>query len=279
MIIVYDSDKLNKVFQTFANVMRTKVTFIDKNFNLIGFENYKRREFCFKLFEDETEHLKCTQNYHNNLRMLNEEKKEYHLMCRLGCMDCHYPLFIDDTFVGYIQYGSMRTCKKLSDTGYEFGSSTKQLDELAKLYEESEYFEPERIESIHDIVKILADYILKNGLIRIKHNELIERAEIYIENHLGERLTVENICKALAVSKNSLYTNFSKELSCSVNDYITQKRMECSKHLLTSTQKTINEICTEIGISDSSYFSKVFKKKTGMSALEFRKQFSVEYGG
>jgi YesN/AraC family two-component response regulator len=47
-------------------------------------------------------------------------------------------------------------------------------------------------------------------------------------------------------------------------------RIEESKHLLTSTDDSIVDICLAVGFEDQSYFSKVFKKYTGMTPKQYR---------
>ena len=48
------------------------------------------------------------------------------------------------------------------------------------------------------------------------------------------------------------------------------RRMERAKHLLKNPDKSIKEICAEVGYSDPNYFSRIFKKYQGVSPTEYK---------
>lgn len=56
-----------------------------------------------------------------------------------------------------------------------------------------------------------------------------------------------------------------------VNDFITLQRINRAKYLLIQTNKNLSEICQEIGLNDTSYFCKLFKRKAGYSPVQYRK--------
>ena len=63
-----------------------------------------------------------------------------------------------------------------------------------------------------------------------------------------------------------------KLLHQSVSEIIETRKLMEAKRLMTSTDKTISEIAFEIGYNEKSYFSKVFKKKSGQTPTEFREE-------
>jgi len=64
-------------------------------------------------------------------------------------------------------------------------------------------------------------------------------------------------------------------LQQSVSEIIETRKLVEAKNLLTSTDKTIAEIAYELGYNENSYFSNVFKKKSGQTPGEFREEMKT----
>lgn len=96
-----------------------------------------------------------------------------------------------------------------------------------------------------------------------------------VEQNLGnENFSVEEISKALGVSRVQLYRKVKALLDCSVTDYIVNRRLKKAKFLLINERYTIAEITYMVGFSSPNYFSTVFKSKYGMRPSEFKRNQS-----
>ena len=93
----------------------------------------------------------------------------------------------------------------------------------------------------------------------------------YIKQHLSVTLSIPEIAENVFVSKSTLTKRFQKELSMSVNEYVTDTIMFEAVKLLLSTDLSILAISERFGFSDQFYFSRRFKAKFGKSPREFRK--------
>lgn len=106
-----------------------------------------------------------------------------------------------------------------------------------------------------------------------KYSHYIQDAISYIQSHLSEPLSLEDIAKHVHVNESYLSRTFKKECGYSVTNYITTLRMEKAKELLAENHILTYEVSFQVGISDPSYFSLLFKKHTGLSPKEYRNQF------
>lgn len=104
-----------------------------------------------------------------------------------------------------------------------------------------------------------------------KVNALYENIVSYINENYRENLTLENI--ATACNANRFYINhvFSKNSGTTITHYIMNKRMDHATNLLTNTNLTITQIALDSGFNNLNYFCRMFKKHTGRTPREYRK--------
>lgn len=95
------------------------------------------------------------------------------------------------------------------------------------------------------------------------------------ENSFQEKHTLNALAKEYSLSVSSLSHRFKKQTGLSVMDYLISCRIAAAKRLLATTSKGIGEIVEECGFSDSSNFSRCFKRLHGMSPTKFRKIYNV----
>lgn len=101
-------------------------------------------------------------------------------------------------------------------------------------------------------------------------HEIIEAASEFINQRLTEDLTVFTLAEQFHVARNYFSRLFKKEMGEGCNEYITRKRIEKAKHLLTVSRLKTYEVAEQVGYHDTNYFSLAFKKNTGLSPTEFR---------
>lgn len=92
----------------------------------------------------------------------------------------------------------------------------------------------------------------------------------YIENHLGEPLTLDGIAAHFYVSRSAVSKLFREEMDTSFHRFLTQRRLILAKQLISEGEgmERVAELC---GFSDYSVFYKAFKKEYGLSPREFAK--------
>lgn len=96
--------------------------------------------------------------------------------------------------------------------------------------------------------------------------------EQYIEQNYQSRITLDEIASALHANGSYLSRLYKNKTGKNLFDAILDRRMETARQYLIHTDMKTYEISKSVGIEDSGYFSKMFKKKTGISPKEFRKR-------
>lgn len=101
-------------------------------------------------------------------------------------------------------------------------------------------------------------------------NYLVEHAKQYIREHLDERIVLQDIADTFNVSPNYLSQLFKKFENIGISEYISTLKIQKSQELLKDGNLKIYEIADQLGFESAFYFSKVFKKVTGVSPKDFR---------
>lgn len=102
--------------------------------------------------------------------------------------------------------------------------------------------------------------------------EYIENACEYIRDHLDdERLSIADVADYVFLNQVYFGRVFKQVMKISFKQYLLKTRMEYAKQLLSESDDSINDICVKVGISNPSYFSKLFKQDTGMLPSEYKR--------
>lgn len=96
----------------------------------------------------------------------------------------------------------------------------------------------------------------------------------YIKNNYQLNFTAENLARQFSISRTGLYTLFRDIFGMTVNEYITNCRIVRAKDLLINTEYSVEIISDMVGCSSISTFSRLFKIRTDMSPLKYRKKYS-----
>ncbi len=97
----------------------------------------------------------------------------------------------------------------------------------------------------------------------------------YIEENLGEEISLETLASFSGMSKNGIIAMFLRLYGTTPIKYITNARLYRAEELLKNTEKPITELALECGFCDSNYFSRVFKAYRGKTPREYRKASKI----
>lgn len=107
-------------------------------------------------------------------------------------------------------------------------------------------------------------------------DEVVKKAQAYIEAHLEEKISVEHMCTKFSVGRRNFDRRFIRATGNTPLEYSQRVKIESAKKSFETCRKTINEVMYEVGYSDVKAFREVFKKVTGMSPLEYRSRYNKE---
>lgn len=92
----------------------------------------------------------------------------------------------------------------------------------------------------------------------------------YVNENYRSEISLTGAAQVLNMNSNYISQLFKKETGITFVHYITQKRLEDAKELLTTTKKPLTDIALEVGFNDTFHFIKTFKKVIGMTPGQYR---------
>jgi transcriptional regulator GlxA family with amidase domain len=111
---------------------------------------------------------------------------------------------------------------------------------------------------------------------KLHDDEVVKKAQTYIETNLDEKISVEDLSSRFAVGRRNFDRRFIRATGNTPVDYAQRVRVESAKKAFETSRRTINEVMYEVGYSDMKAFREVFRKFTGMSPLEYRSKYNKE---
>ena len=143
---------------------------------------------------------------------------------------------------------------------YAAGQCTRELRFLTS---------PEQIKArMQRFVDEAAHFV--NRLRQVGFDDVMFTAEDYIYNHYREKITLDDMARLTDYSPSYFSRLFKEKAGCSFTDYLSQVRVQSSKADLATTDLSIPQIAARSGFSSANYFTRVFKRVTGITPAYYR---------
>jgi len=129
------------------------------------------------------------------------------------------------------------------------------------------------IGNMYVLLQKMQDYadIQKIQEVKLQQN-YTEQIKRYIEYRYAEDVKVSELAAHCGLNRSYMTKYFTAETGISPKEYLVQYRMEKAKELLKNAELPISNVAYAIGYSDPLAFSKMFKKREGMSPLQYREK-------
>ena len=193
--------------------------------------------------------------------------------CRHNLIVAVSPLYNFGILIGFLMMGQVRPSGEgISPLLNVLTKNGKSDFEARKIAASVPSVEENMIKSYVDIMTICASYIMLSNAMTSSKASIGQLAMKFISERYTEKITVNDICKAVGYSKSTVLSAFKKEFSTTVNTYLNTLRLERAKKMLENESVSVNEVALSCGFSDQSYFSKVFSATYGITPTQYRRE-------
>lgn len=241
--------------------------------HVVDYSGLPRPHFCMGfVLEGKAEFLDCDRNTRIEVKagelifvpMMSKYVSEWKGSPNIKYISVHFILDHSDIF----------------STQHNFILQTVQMEDSKKLQEEFEYIlkhhrkdEAGRLAALGRLYHILS-MILPNLKTekRREVDERISRAISYIEHHYKENITVEEMAKISAMSGSRFFDRFKQNVGQTPVEYLNYYRIsKAIVLLLNEKDMSVENISESVGFESPSYFHRMFKRITGRTPGEYRK--------
>ena len=125
---------------------------------------------------------------------------------------------------------------------------------------------------MHHIFITINRYIKEGRETKSDNINDIERAAHYFKDNYNKQISIEQYAEEHLMSVNWFIHSFKSVMKMSPMQYIISLRIATAKGYLENSTKNIAEISNEVGYENALYFSRLFRKYTGMTPTEYRKK-------
>lgn len=152
------------------------------------------------------------------------------------------------------------------------GTFQRNLEQLIRDYETLSFGRDVRITNV--LSNLLTALIINSGTETSSRDGILtvlEQVLIYLEQHMHETITLDDLSSISHISKYHLAHEFQRATGYSPIEYLIQLRLQKACFLLRTTSLPVHQIAAQAGIPNSHYFGKLFKKKLGQTPGEYRR--------
>lgn len=153
------------------------------------------------------------------------------------------------------------------------GMNPEQVYQLTEMYTQ-ECERLQTLDSVHSLLtSMLLDFSRRTGAARIPEGISREAYACicYIREHTNEPVSVDSVAAHIHRSRSYTTHLFKKELGMTIGSFITRCKLEDAKSLLRYSSKSLSDISSYLCFSSQSHFQNVFRKKYGLTPLQYRK--------
>ena len=195
-------------------------------------------------------------------------------VCHAGVYEYVYPIFNNNSPVGFI-------CV----SGYKCDNYAEYIERISHKYKipksslntsysslKSKMPPKESIDTlITPLCRMLELEYIKADNDTCREFSMGEKIENYLRLNRSDSITSKDICRQFNCSRSYMSREFNRHTGMSIREYLTTLRIDDAKSMLVNSKLNITEIALAVGFGDSNYFSYLFKKITGYSPSEYRK--------
>lgn len=109
-----------------------------------------------------------------------------------------------------------------------------------------------------------------------RYAEVLKRSIEYINDHIGDKLLLDDIARSAFLSPFHFLRIFNKLMGMTLHQYVLALRIERAKSYLLKNKTSIETTYKLVGFTDQSHFTKVFRKMTGLTPRQFKQTAGAE---
>jgi AraC-like DNA-binding protein/ligand-binding sensor protein len=245
--------EMDQIMSRLHRLFDIRITFFDmQEHELRYFDMKPMSSFCSTLRRKKEMEEQCTACDRFHLAEAKRLRDVHIYHCHSGLIEGMVPLYDRrNIYLGAIVFGQLRDKTRNAEAGW---SAT-----LKKKYSNLPIYTVEKARDVGHLLKCVSESIIDHELIRYRNKPWAEKLESYIEQHLHEKITTDQLAAEVGRSASFVAHHFATEFGQTPRQYILKRRMEEAK-LMLENGMSVQFAAERLGFYDAFHFSKTFKR-------------------
>lgn len=270
---------MQQILDCFVELAGIRVAFFDNFEELVNGKHKPACEFCAAVKQVPALAEGCARSDRDAYEVANKRKGIYVYRCHMGLWEAVVPVTVHGVPAGYLMFGQVKNSESPQDQWsviekmcVGLGLPPETIQVLKTAYGEVHELSYEKILAVAKMLDIIARHIIDTNVIHVYDLQAIEKARKSIEQGLGKPISTKAVAEAAGLSPSYMGYLFKRETGETIGNHVAALRLKEAKRLLEETGIPIKEIACRCGYAEQNYFSRVFKKWTGVSPAKYRSE-------
>jgi len=275
MISNFDIVKLRSMIRDLYNVTGLRITVFDANYVEILSYPEPLPEFCSLIRTSADGKRRCFESDAHGCEVADLQSGVHIYKCHAGLVEAIVSMKLGKIPVGYLCFGHISPTENTNEAWKQVSEKINDLglpmDVMEEAFKPRGYLTEEYIESAANLLLAVSSYVCVTHLATLKKDDMPFQIDEYINSNLDANLDSDVLCEHFKMSRAKLYQISMSNFGMGITEYIRSLRVKRAQDLLLNTNEQISTVAAAVGIHDYNYFTKVFKRETGLTPSQYRK--------
>ncbi len=271
-VLQWNPTSVHRILKDFYTLTKIRIVLMDNDFHELESYPNERFGFCAYIRRDPVFNKKCVACDRRGCQKSAQTKDLYLYQCHAGFLEAVMPICDQTGAMGYVMFGQI----------LPKGDSSEVKETLRKQYPERLHRgigheiddipikSMEELKAAATVLQALTTFLLSQQWVAPVKSEFVRKLDSYIEQHMSEHISVEDVCVYLHVGRTQSYAIAARHLGCGLAAYIRQQKLRYANQLLIETNMSVSAIAEATGFADYNHFSKTYKREFGITARQYR---------
>lgn len=270
MLLATKTEELRSILELFYNLSGIRIVIFDNSFHEIISFPPEKCAFCREICSRPDLAEKCAESDLASFENCRKNADIIIYKCHAGLTEATVPLSYGGINIGYVMFGQITDIKDKADLR-EFVQQINKKYGVNCSAKGLKYRNKKQIAAAAELLEMCTEYIILKEMVVPQYGGIATLAEEYIMANLASDIKTGDICAYAKTNRTQLYEAFSKEFGTGISTYIRSKRLEYAYDML-KNDVSVSEAAERAGFNDYNYFSRIFKKKYGLSPYKITKK-------
>ena len=276
MNLLFNITDLRELLKNFYTLTKMRIVIFDDSFHELASYPTRHSNYCSIIRSDSKADAKCITCDQDACQKCKRYQRLYTYQCHAGLTETVVPIKAENIIIGYIMFGQVLQTSDREGLWQDICNNLCSYDIdreiLYSAYLKKKNISKEIIAAAAKTMEISASYLYLSRKLILKEDSLASKLDHYINSNIQTELSAPTLCSHFGISKSHLYKLSEQCFGMGIAEHIRSVRIHLAKQLLGDTDLPIYEISDRVGINDYNYFTKIFKRETGLLPTAYRKE-------